>query len=212
MKNQYLEVLEGMQRRQTQQKGLVQMINILQGDRTVPYEQLVGLKSSLHRLMIRDCPTFPMMEEIRKVVFKRKEDREKAMMMSFNSKEIVEGAEKRLSARKRDDALGVASWKSVKHLTIRVPEAIRKLTERMASPSPLEEKRKALKRENDGDAAEEGVVAKKPKEEDRDETASQTSADEDLAGIPSMFVVRRINPWVFITFSLSRSKPCLTPA
>lgn len=201
MKLQYLEALQGMQRRQAQQKGLVQMVNILEGDRIVSYDHLLSLKTPLHRLMTRDCPTFPLMEEIRKVVFKKKEDREKAMLMSFvgekdNLSAQVESADKRLSEQsKDDDPMGVKPWRSVKHLTIRVPDFVRNLTGN-------EDRKAFLKRPRAVSAEEDEAVvgAKKVKEEEQDDTSSQASEDEDISLIQSEFVIKTVfdsrKPWI----------------
>ena len=70
LRAQYYEFIQAMVRRQTQQRGLVPMLQILDGERTVPYANLINLKASLHRLTVRDCPTFHLMEEIRKNLFK----------------------------------------------------------------------------------------------------------------------------------------------
>uniref|UniRef100_A0A8R1IIR5 Uncharacterized protein n=1 Tax=Caenorhabditis japonica TaxID=281687 RepID=A0A8R1IIR5_CAEJA len=143
--------------------------------------------------MLRDCPTFPLLEEIRKAVFKKKEDREKAMFMTFSDKESLavnaEKAANRIRTTCADRTLGVEPWDSVKHLQIRVPESVRALIQRTGSPSPLEERRRALKRERQetGEGDDE-FAAKKIREDEPEETASQTSVDEDLTQVPDVFL------------------------
>ncbi|CAI2348810.1 unnamed protein product [Caenorhabditis sp. 36 PRJEB53466] len=206
MKIQYLEVLQGMQRRQVPVKGLVQMINILDGDRSTTYEHLLSLKGSLHRLMVRDCPTFPIMEELRKAVFRKQGGNPPEITFPPIEKDKLSAAAdeaiRKLTANKtEEDPMGVQPWVSLKHLRIRLPEAVQNLSSRACSPSPLNEKRKILKRERGADSVDdEEHAAKKMKEEDKEETGSQVSVDEDVNQIPEQFLIKTIfqgrQPWV----------------
>ncbi|CAP39426.2 Protein CBG23017 [Caenorhabditis briggsae] len=203
LRAQYYDVLIGMQKRQVTQKGMVPMIQILDGERQVPYEQLKGLAPSLQRLMIRDCPTFPLLEELRRIVFKKKEDREKAITQTFSSERdptfSAEKASARLRAKCQDDPCGVAPWSSVKHLAIRVPDAIRILYQKpkVETPDDVEEK-KTLKRARgvEDDEMEMDIKAKRIKGEE----ATTPERDEDTTMIPEQFLIKTVfdtrQPWI----------------
>lgn len=185
------------------------MIEILDGERRVPYEQLVGLAPSLQRLMIRDCPTFPLMDRMRQILFKKKEDRDKAMQtLNFvdhreNLSAAAEKASARLSAKCTDrDPFGVAPWRSVRHMTIRVPDHVRALyekkpkTEEGDSKTEDVERTKTKKRQRDGD--DEADVGKKRKKE---ETSEQDEIpEEDPCLVDDRFLIKPLfdtrKPWI----------------
>ncbi|EGT45742.1 hypothetical protein CAEBREN_22018 [Caenorhabditis brenneri] len=218
MRAQYYDVITSMHKRQAQQKGLVQMINILEGDRVVPFDQLINLKSSLHRLMIRDVPTFPMLEELRKIYMNTQEEREAHMNKPPLKEEdpgfdeLVAGVKKRLHARHEEDEdpMGIQPFHSVRHLKIRVPDFVRKLcgdpTDKEAKEALREEVlgTSSLKRARVEDESEEKDVKKVKTEEKEEEedTASQHSVDveEDISNIPQVFVLKTVfdqrKPWI----------------
>ncbi|PIC40315.1 hypothetical protein B9Z55_011701 [Caenorhabditis nigoni] len=202
LRAQYYDVLIGMQKRQVTQKGMVPMIQILDGERQVPYEQLKGLAPSLQRLMIRDCPTFPLLEELRRIVFKKKEDREKAISQTFQERDQTFSAEKataRLRAKCQDDPCGVAPWSSVKHLAIRVPDAVRMLYQKPKTeiPDDVDEK-KTLKRARgvEDEEMEMDIKAKRIKGED----GTSPEQQEDTGMIPEQFLIKTVfdtrQPWI----------------
>ncbi|CAO4371761.1 unnamed protein product [Caenorhabditis nigoni] len=202
LRAQYYDVLIGMQKRQVTQKGMVPMIQILDGERQVPYEQLKGLAPSLQRLMIRDCPTFPLLEELRRIVFKKKEDREKAISQTFQERDQTFSAEKataRLRAKCQDDPCGVAPWSSVKHLAIRVPDAVRMLYQKPKTeiPDDVEEK-KTLKRARgvEDEEMEMDIKAKRIKGEE----GTSLEQNEDTGMIPEQFLIKTVfdtrQPWI----------------
>lgn len=214
--------MKGMQRRNAQQKGIKQMIEILDGERKIPYEQLVTLSPSLQRLMIRDCPTFPLMEKMRQVMFPNKEERDslpQGLNFVDTSKENLTAAadaayarlDAQLDAEQDRDPLGVNPWRSVAHLAIRVPDHLKALytqpvVSRRAQESEaakkVEEEENRLKRDMGMKVDVSDLVGKKreKKKEKEDEPMEADVLEEDPSTVDEKFLIHSIfdnrRPWI----------------
>lgn len=114
LKDKYLEILERLEVPEQFMGGFKVAMEVLKGERETTYGRLLNIEMGLERVVSRCCPTFGMMEECRKAMRKR-ETRE----------------ESKKEEPKR--VCGVEPWESVKHLEIRVPEAVRKLLQKPIS-------------------------------------------------------------------------------
>ncbi|CAB3403052.1 unnamed protein product [Caenorhabditis bovis] len=135
-------------------KGFQQLMDVLAERRVITYDHLVRLKSGLVLLIAHDCVTWPLMEDLRKLMLTREQrakDNEELEKRFEDCGKGTEGppdlfvAESDVSIghfRNLDDGIEVMRawvereeqecmnvgdpWKKVRHLSIKVPERVRR--------------------------------------------------------------------------------------
>lgn len=206
MREKYYEVCTGLLKRQNQTKGLGQMVKVLEGQRVVSLVTLIGLKPGMDHLLKQECPTFELIEALRKLLCKTKEDRAMAASLTFDKDPNAVAASQRRLQNLPDakNPIGVNPYSTIRHLEIRVPDHIQKLykkPEEIVKREEPEEEVNKLKRPREAENTVDGTPPKKVKTADGEKDDDvESQVEEDITGIPPCFLLNPVvstrGPWV----------------